>query len=213
VKAVKKQLASGSHCAFPDFYAELPVTFAEILLSNMPPHLKTGKAFLSNSGTESIECAIKLAKWTKRGKYVIAFDRCFHGRTYGSLSMTNCSALFMEPIQGEGGYVVPPKEFPKGVKKLCEEYDILYCDDEVQAGCWRTGKFLAIENFGVKPDIVSLSKAVGGGMPLGVTVARHGLMKWPGGAHSNTFGGNLASCASGIATLNYMKKKKLSETS
>ncbi len=259
IGAVKKQLRNGSHCAFPDFYSEMPVSFSEELLRNLPSPLDKGKVFLTNSGTESIEAALKLAKWKTRRKYLMAFDHCFHGRTMGALSMTNskaiqregfgpflpvkhvpypyfyrmkmepdeCSnycldkmekemkklkgeiaALFVEPIQGEGGYVVPPKNFFRGVRKLCDKYGILLCDDEIQAGVWRTGKFLAIENFNVKPDIVSMAKAIGGGLPLGAIIARPGIMKWPDGSHSNTFGGNLASCAAGLATLRELKEKK-----
>ncbi len=262
VSAVKRQLRYGTHCAFPDFYAELPVAFSETLLRQMPSPLNKGRVFLSNSGTESVEAALKLAKWKTRRKWLIAFEHCFHGRTMGSLSMTNskpvqregfgpflpvrhvpfpyayqmkmepeecsdhcldemektmrqldgnCAALFIEPVQGEGGYIVPPKSFLKGVRKLCNAHGILLCDDEVQAGCWRTGKFLAIENFGVAPDTVSMAKAVGGGLPLGATVAKHGLMKWPKGSHSNTFGGNLLACAAGLASLDFMKKKRLGE--
>jgi 4-aminobutyrate aminotransferase len=121
----------------------------------------------------------------------------------------NVAAIFIEPILGEHGYVVPPKSFIKGLRSLCDEHNILLCDDEVQAGCYRTGKFLAIENFNVKPDVVSLSKALSNGLPIGVTVANKKLMDWPAGAHANTFGGNLLACAAGIATLKYMKKHKL----
>ncbi len=262
ISAIKKQLNYGTHCAFPDFYSETPVTFVETLLKQMPLRFRNGKVFLSNSGTESVECALKLAKWNKHGKYVIAFDHCFHGRTMGSLSMTNskpvqregfkpflpvkhvpypyyyrmkmgpsecsdfclnalerameklgstCSALFIEPIQGEGGLVVPPAGFVKDVRKLCNDYNILMCADEVQAGCWRTGKFLSIENFSVMPDIVCMAKAIGGGLPLGATISIAGLMKWSQGSHSNTFGGNLLACAAGTATLNYMKSRKLGQ--
>jgi 4-aminobutyrate aminotransferase len=119
------------------------------------------------------------------------------------------ASLFIEPIQGEGGYVVPPKDFVKGVRKLCDEHDILLVADEVQSGCYRTGKFLAIDNFRVKPDIVCLSKAIGGGVPLGATLASNEIMDWPSGSHANTFGGNLLACAAGIATLKYMRKKNL----
>jgi len=257
--AIKKQLANATHCAFPDFYAEAPLIYAETLLGNMPKPLNNGRIFLTNSGTESVEAAVKLAKWNKRGSYMIAFDHCFHGRTMGSLSMTNskaiqregfdpflpvkhvpypywyrmkmepeecsnhclnaldrmlfklgddCSGVFMEPIQGEGGYVVPPKSFVRGVRKLCDEHDVLLCDDEIQAGCFRTGKFLAIENFGVVPDIVAMAKGIGGGLPLGAIVAKRELMTWPPGAHSNTYGGNLLASAAGKATLDYLKKKK-----
>jgi len=259
--AIERQAKLGYHCGFSDFYAELPVQFVELLLTFLPKHLNS--AFLSNSGTESIEAAYKLARWHTNKKWVIAFKPSFHGRTMGSLSLTNskpvhrerfgpfmpvkhapypycyrcpggitehnsCSnlyleelekimktcrgdlaAVFLEPVSGEGGYIVPPREFVKGVRELCDKYDALLCDDEVQAGCYRTGSFLAIEHFGVRPDIVSLSKAVGGGIPLGVTLANKKIMDWPHGAHANTFGGNLLACAAGIATLNYMRKKRL----
>jgi 4-aminobutyrate aminotransferase len=122
------------------------------------------------------------------------------------------AAVFMEPVQGEGGYVVPPASFVRGVRKLCDSFGALLCDDEVQAGCFRTGKFLAIEHFNVKPDIVSLGKAVGGGIPLGATVADRGLMRnWPSGSHGSTFGGNLLACAAGKAALDFMEKNKLGE--
>src|SRR3989344_129697 len=121
------------------------------------------------------------------------------------------AGLFIEPIQGEGGYVVPPKSFVKGVRKLCNEHNVLLCDDEVQAGCYRTGKFLGIENFDVKPDVVCLSKSIGGGIPIGVTIANKSLMDWPAGSHANTMGGNLLACATGIESLRYMKEKRLGE--
>ncbi len=261
VAAIDAQLRKGLHCAFSDLYAEVPVKFAETLVSMLPRGLSS--VFLSNSGTESVEAAYKLARYYKNRKWTIAFMNAFHGRTMGALSMTNskpvqrerygpflpvkhvpypywyrmrmepgeCSdhclgqmekamrsvkgdlaSVFIEPVQGEGGYIVPPKEFIPGVRKLCDEHGALLCDDEVQAGCFRTGKFLAIENFNVKPDIVSISKAIGGGIPLGATVASRKLTKnWKHGSHANTFGGNLLACAGGTAALHYMKKAKLGE--
>ncbi len=260
-KALNRQIKLASHSAFSDFYAELPVEFVEYLLTFLPKHLN--KAFLSNSGTEAVEAAYKLARWHTNKKWVIAFKPSFHGRTMGSLSLTNAkpvqkesfwpflpvkhalypycfrcpfdnkehdactnlyldvleqkitecdrdlAAIFMEPIAGEPGYVVPPKDFVQGVRELCDKYDVLLCDDEVQAGCYRTGKFLAIENFNIKPDIVALSKAIGGGIPLGATVANEKIMDWVPGSHANTFGGNLLACAAGIATLKFMRDKKL----
>ena len=104
---------------------------------------------------------------------------------------------------------MPPKAFVKGLRRLCNQYGVLLCADEVQSGCYRTGKFMAMENFGVKADIVSMSKAIGGGMPLGATISSNKIMDWPPGAHANTFGGNLIACAAGIATLDQMKSKKL----
>lgn len=260
LSAIKKQVALGTHAAFPDFYAETPVLFSQTLLSLLPSSLNS--VFLSNSGTESVECAIKLSKWHSRKKWVVAFTPCFHGRTMGSLSMTNskpvqregfgpflpvkhvpypypyrfegspedCSnasldavekvfkklsgqvaSIFFEPISGEGGYIVPPKNFPRGLRKLCDEHDVLLCADEVQSGCFRTGKFLAISNFGVTPDILSLSKSIGGGLPLGATIANKKIMNWPPSAHSNTFGGNLVACAAGKAALEFMKNKNVAQ--
>lgn len=260
-KALHQQIKNAMHAGFSDFYAELPVKFVEQLLTFLPKHLN--KAFLSNSGTEAVEAAYKLARWHTNKKWTIAFKPSFHGRTMGSLSLTNSrpvhrdrfypllpvkhalypycfrcpfknkehdactnlyldvleqkisecdnnlAAIFLEPVSGEGGYIVPPKDFVEGVRELCDDNDILLCDDEVQAGCYRTGKFLAIENFNVSPDVVSLSKAIGGGIPLGATVANEEIMNWEPGSHANTFGGNLLACAAGLATLKFMRDKKL----
>jgi len=260
VKAVRKQASLSMHTGFSDFYTELPVKLTEKVLAFMPNSFQ--KAFLSNSGTESVEAAYKLARYHTNKKWVIAFKNAFHGRTMGSLSMTNSqpvqreryepflpikhvtfaypyrspypdneekcadyylkkveqaakekknklAAIFLEPIQGEGGYIVPPKRFIQGLREIADKYNALLCADEVQSGCFRTGTFLAMQGFGVRADIVSLSKAVGGGIPLGVTVSTNEIMDWPPGSHANTFGGNLIACSAGIATLDYMKKNNL----
>jgi 4-aminobutyrate aminotransferase len=114
------------------------------------------------------------------------------------------AAIVVEPVQGESGYVVPPLRFLRQLRELCDEHNILLVDDEVQAGCFRTGRFLAAEHSGIVPDIVCLSKAVGGGLPLGVTVASKEIMNWPPGSHASTFGGNAMSCAAGLAVLDIM---------
>lgn len=119
------------------------------------------------------------------------------------------AAVFMEMVQGEGGYIVPKKEFVKGVRRVCSENKVLLVDDEIQAGCFRTGSFLAAENFGVVPDIVCLAKSLAGGLPIGATVFNKSLDNWPAGAHANTFGGNLISCAAGLASLKFMKSANL----
>jgi 4-aminobutyrate aminotransferase len=116
------------------------------------------------------------------------------------------AAIIMEPIQGEGGYIVPPRDFVKEIRKLADENGIVLIDDEVQAGYFRTGKFTAISNFGVEPDIYSMAKAVGGGLPMGVTVTKRSLGDVPYGAHSTTFGGNLAAVAAARASLSYAKR-------
>ncbi len=123
----------------------------------------------------------------------------------------NVAGVMFEPISGEAGYIIPPKHFPKGLRKLCHEHNILLCADEVQSGCYRTGKFLAISNFGVTPDILCLSKAIGGGLPLGATLASRKVMDWVPGSHANTFGGNLVASAAGKATLEFMVKNRLGQ--
>ena len=262
VKAIKKQLEKAIHCGFSDFYAEVPVQFIEHLLKFMPG---MDKAFLSNSGTEAIEAAYKLARWHTNKQFCVAFKPSFHGRTMGSLSLTNSkpvhkqrfepflpvvhtpyaycyrcpfghmskdtcglkclgaleheikksegkiAAVFMEPIAGESGYIIPPTEFIVGIRELCNKYNLLLCTDEIQAGCFRTGKFLAMENFGVKADIVAVGKAIGGGLPIGVTVSSNEIMDWVGGTHANTFGGNLLACSAGLAVLKFMKQNGLGE--
>jgi 4-aminobutyrate aminotransferase len=122
------------------------------------------------------------------------------------VSPDEIAALVMEPVQGEGGYIVPPADFVKRIRKLADDNGILLIDDEIQAGYMRTGKFLALDNFGVNADIYTMAKAVGGGMPLGVTVSKSALGNMPAGAHASTFGGNLVSIAAAEASLNYVKK-------
>jgi 4-aminobutyrate aminotransferase len=258
-KAIIAQAKQGTHAGFADYFSEQPVTLAETLVAMLPAGLN--RVFLSNSGTEAVEAAYKCARWHTNKKWFVAFDPCFHGRTMGSLSMTNSmpvhrkrfapflpvrhtpypylyrsrfdsendlahdclqkveatlkknknetAGIMFEPVSGEGGYIVPPKLFVKGLRKLCTQKSVLLCADEVQSGCFRTGTFLAIENFGVKPDIVSMSKSIGGGIPLGATIANKKIMDWVPGAHANTFGGNLIASAAGKATLDFMKRHSL----
>ena len=111
------------------------------------------------------------------------------------------AAIFVEPIQGEGGYNVAPKGFLEGLRKICDEHGILLVVDEVQSGLGRTGKWWAVEHFGVEPDILCAAKPIGGGIPLGAIIARKELNAWPSGAHANTFGGNPLACAAGLRTI------------
>ncbi len=261
INSVKNQIEKATHIAFLEYYSELPVKFSEELLHFMP---YMNRVFLTNSGTESIEAAMKLSRYYTNRKYFLSFHGSFHGRSFGALGLTSSkivhrkyfgpflptihvpyanpyrcpfeahiknedecaiaclnylensvfknevspdevAAIFVEPVQGEGGYVVPPISFLRGLREICDKYGILYVDDEVQAGCFRTGKFLAIEHFGVKPDIVTLAKAVGGGLPLGAMITREEIMNWPPGSHASTFGGNLVSCAAGLGALEIMR--------
>ena len=259
VRAVSDQVKQLSHGAFLDFCSEIPVQFAETVVSMLPDGLD--RVYFSNSGAETIEAALKLARYHTKRKYFISFYGGFHGRTFGAVSLTaakviqrkhfgpflpvihapypnpyrplglstltchldvvqyirevifqtevspeEVAAIVVEPIQGEGGYIVPPPDFLRMLRELCDEHGILLIVDEVQSGCYRTGRFLATEHAGIVPDIVTLSKAIGGGMPLGVTVASDAIMTWPPGSHASTFGGNNVSCAAGIAVLGVMQE-------
>src|SRR3982075_1153838 len=114
------------------------------------------------------------------------------------------AAVFVEPIQGEGGYLVPPDDFLPRLRELTLKHGILLVADEVQSGMGRTGKLLAIEHWGVEPDIVCLAKGIASGLPLGAFIARAEQMNWPPGSHGSTFGGNPVACAAGIATLDLL---------
>lgn len=115
------------------------------------------------------------------------------------------AALFVEPIQGEGGYIIPPDGYFQRLKELLNKYDILLVDDEVQSGMGRTGRMFAIEHWEIIPDIVCVAKGIASGMPLGATIARRGLMDWGPGTHASTFGGNPVSCAAALATIGLLE--------
>jgi 4-aminobutyrate aminotransferase len=119
------------------------------------------------------------------------------------------AGILIEPIQGEGGYVVPPPSFFPALRALCDRHGILLLVDEVQSGMGRTGRWFAIEHEDVEPDIVALAKGIASGMPLGAMVARRRLMTWPSGAHASTFGGNPVSCAAALATLKLLKEEMM----
>ena len=260
--AMTAQIEKMTHCGFQDFFAEPPLKLAE-KLEQMTGY---NHLFFTNSGTESVEAAIKLAMWKTKRQSLISFYNCFHGRTLGSLSLTcskvkhktsfpsiravhshyaycyrcplkleypdcgiecakqiekvifkrelspeDTAAIVVEPIQGEGGYIVPPPEFHKEIRRICDDNDVLMVADEVQTGCYRTGTFLAMENFGVKPDIVCMAKALGAGLPMGATLADRSLMDWTPGTHSNTFGGNLLASAASLAGIEFMERENIGE--
>lgn len=149
--------------------------------------------------------------------------RCPFGLTYGKCKMkcvsniesifksivppSEVAAIFVEPVQGEGGYVVPPKEFIEGVRALCDKHHILMVADEIQSGFGRTGKFLAMEHFGVEPDLVLMAKGIASGLPLSAVVAPEKIMSWPPGAHASTFGGNPVALKASIATIDLLEKE------
>jgi 4-aminobutyrate aminotransferase len=121
------------------------------------------------------------------------------------VSPDEVAAVVVEPIQGEGGYVVAPDEFLQRLRELTKKHGILLVVDEVQSGMGRSGKMFAIEHTGVEPDMMAIAKGIASGLPLGVAVARAGLMAWPPGAHASTFGGNPVSCAAALATIKLLK--------
>lgn len=122
------------------------------------------------------------------------------------------AAIIVEPIQGEGGYIVPKPEFLKGLRKICDDNGIMLIFDEVQTGIGRTGELYAYQTFGVKPDILTSAKALGGGVPLSAIIARKEIMdQWPAGAHGGTFGGNPLACAAGLKTLEIIERDHLLE--
>ena len=123
-------------------------------------------------------CAVECVKFIEDQLFRTSFRR----RTY--------AAIVVEPVQGEGGYVVPPKKFFDELRRVADKHGILIFADEVQCGMGRTGKMFAAEHFDLMPDIMTLAKGIASGMPLGATIARADLMDWPPGAHASTFGGN-----------------------
>lgn len=117
------------------------------------------------------------------------------------------AAIVVEPIQGEGGYIVAPGQFLERLRALTASHGILLIADEVQSGMGRTGRMFAVEHAGVKPDMVAIAKGIASGMPLGVAAARADLMTWPPGAHASTFGGNPVSCSAALATIALLKER------
>ena len=138
-----------------------------------------------------------------QGKAVLDYLRMLFER---NVPAAEVAAILVEPLQGEGGYVVPPAGFLAGLRALCDEHGILLIFDEVQSGVGRTGKMFACEHSGVSPDIMTLAKGLGSGLPIGAVVARKSLMsQWKRGAHGNTYGGNPLACAAANATLDLVR--------
>lgn len=141
------------------------------------------------------ECGIECVRWVE--------DTLF--RT--TMPPEEVAAIFVEPIQGEGGYIVPPPEFHIKLHEVAKKYGILLVVDEVQSGMGRTGKMFAMQHFGVAPDIIALAKGIASGMPLGAMVARSDIMVWEAGSHASTFGGNPVSCSAALATIELLEEE------
>lgn len=263
VKAIQEQVEKFIHIS-SDFYHSKWIELGE-KMSEIAPFEEPAVSFMANSGTESVEAAIKLARhYTGRTQF-IGFLGAFHGRTMGSVAFTaskptyhrgfypllngvvhvpfpdpyrpvlqtkpgedygeavvrfieeeifehllpadEVAGILVEPIQGEGGYILPAPGFFPALRELCDKHHLLMIVDEVQSGVGRTGKWWAIENYGVEPDIVCVAKGIASGMPLGIMIAREHLMIWPKGSHGNTFGGNPISCAAALATIELIENE------
>jgi 4-aminobutyrate aminotransferase len=263
VKAIQDQAERFIHIS-SDYYHEMWVRLSEKLAA-IAPFSEDAMVFLANSGTESVEAALKLARYHSGRDKIIAFLNAFHGRTMGSLSTMGSkaayrrgfspfvsgvfhvpypdekapllaslngegygctvvryiehqilghlapadevAAIIVEPIQGEGGYIIPPDDFFPALRELCDRYDILLIADEVQTGIGRTGKWWGMQHFGIEPDIVCFAKGIASGVPLGGVLARKHVMDWPMGAHGNTYGGNPLACAAALATLDLVENE------
>ncbi len=240
VEAIKRQAEELLHYSASDFY--LPI-YSDVCeqLDRIAPFPGRARAFLTNSGTEAVEASIKLARHNTGRQYLIAFYGSFHGRSYGSVSLTaskakyrsgfgpmlpgvlhsfygdfdyidevlfqrmvtpnEVAAIVVEPVLGEGGYIVPPDGWLAYLRELCTRHGILLVADEVQSGMGRTGKMWAIQHFGVEPDVVIAGKGIASGLPLGAMIAREELMTWELGAHGSTYGGSPVPCAAALATI------------
>ena len=267
VAAIQKQAAELIHISCTDFYYE-GLTELAAKLSAVAPMPGPHKFFYGNSGTEAIECALKVARYHTGRQHIISFFGAFHGRTMGALSLTgskpqqkrrfaplvpgvthvpypyvyrgckgdareqeafslSCAryiedrlfktilppeevaAIFVEPIQGEGGFVPAPDNFLRELRAICDRHGILLVVDEVQCGAGRTGQWWAIEHSGVEPDIVCMAKGIASGMPLGVCMTRAGIMDWVPGSHASTFGGNPVSIAAALATIDILQREAI----
>ncbi|MFZ1905043.1 MAG: acetyl ornithine aminotransferase family protein [Steroidobacteraceae bacterium] len=255
VQAIKDAADDFLHIS-SDYWHERMTRLGE-KINALNPLRAPAQVFMCQSGTESVEGALKLARYVSGRPRFIGFLGGFHGRTMGSLAFTSSkytqqagffptmpgvthvpypnvyrplfagadqgravidyietvlfqsnvppaevAAILVEPVQGEGGYLVPPDGFLSGLRTLCDRHGILLIFDEVQCGVGRTGRMFASEHWGVAPDIMTLAKGLASGLPIGLVVARRPLMeKWQRGAHGNTFGGNPLCCAAALATL------------
>jgi len=263
VQAIKEAADRFLHICGGDFYYEGMAALSERLAAIAPgPGAK--KVFLTNSGTEAVEGAMKLARHATGRTAFVAFKGAFHGRSYGALSLTSSkarqhagfgpflpdvhhvaygycyrceygktfpscgifcvdvieqdlfarhldpkdvAAVFVEPLQGEGGYILPPPGWLGALRELCDKHGILLVIDEVQSGIGRTGKMFACEHSGVAPDILLTAKGLGSGMPIGAIIAREAISTWEPGAHGSTFGGNPVCCAAALATLEIVQRE------
>jgi 4-aminobutyrate aminotransferase len=253
--AIHAQVDDLLHYCSSDFYLPAYADVSE-RLARLAPMSGELRIFLSNSGTEAVEAALKLARHHTGRPNAIAFLGGFHGRSLGSLSLTasksrqragfgaltpgsfhapywdpyddaaltgaeyieqvlfrklthaeDVAAIFVEPIQGEGGYIVPAEGWLGELRRLCDRHGILLVVDEVQSGIGRTGAMWACEHEAVEPDIMCVGKGLANGLPLAGIVAKAEVMDWETGGHGSTFGGNPVACAAAMATLQLVESE------
>ncbi len=246
VAAIQAAAAQFLHICPTDFYYP---AFSQLCerLAKLGPGPAPKRVFLTNSGAEAVEGAIKLARSHTKRSNIVAFEGAFHGRTLGAISLNSSkakyrrnfgpllsgvhhlpyadpyrpsdwkeaaeklfrqrvspdeiAAVFIEPVLGEGGYVVPPTEFLQYWRTFCDESGAVLVFDEIQSGIGRTGYMWASQAFGVYPDVTLTAKGLASGMPIGAIIANEAVMTWDQGSHGSTFAGNPVCCAAALATL------------
>ena len=260
VEAIQRQAAELIHYSAPDFYLPIYSELTDRLAETAP--MPNARSFLTNSGPRPSRPA-KLARWSTGRQYAIAFYGSFHGRSYGSVSLTaskatyragfgpllpgvlhayygtgatcrgarcrrrrlrdarphrglpdeeivapeEVAAIVVEPVMGEGGYIVPPDGWLQALRELCDRHDLADLR-RGPVGMGRTGTMWAVEHFGVEPDILIAGKGIASGMPLGAMIAKDSVMTWTKGTHGSTYGGT-RSCAAAIATLDVIAHEEL----
>ncbi|HKN46534.1 MAG TPA: acetyl ornithine aminotransferase family protein [Candidatus Polarisedimenticolia bacterium] len=261
VQAIKSQAEKLLHICYTDFYYPVYIDLCEEL-ARIAPMSGKKRVFLTNSGAEAVETAMKLARVRTGRQKIVGFFGAFHGRTYGAMSLTaskpvqrkgygpflpeilhthyaycyrcpvnrqpetfsvecldlltesffhtstdpqEVAAVIVEPVQGEGGFIPPHRDFLPKLQEICRRNGILLIADEVQSGMGRTGRMFALEHYGIDPDMILLAKGIASGMPLSAVIARDDVMKWNEGGHGSTFGGNPVSCAAALATLRLLQ--------
>jgi acetylornithine/N-succinyldiaminopimelate aminotransferase len=243
VEAVQDQASKLLHIS--NFYVSAPQAQLTRELTQLAG---LERVFLSNSGAEAVEAAIKAARLyghaQGKGGRIITFEGCFHGRSLGTIAAgkkayqegfepipqgfhqvpfndldavegaldDQTCAVMLEPVQGEGGIRVADPAFLEGLRELCDRKGLLLLFDEVQCGMGRTGSMFAHEHYGVKPDVLALAKALGGGVPIGATLYSEAVAQvFSPGKHGSTFGGNPLACSAALATLEAIEEEKLCE--
>ncbi len=247
VAAIKNQAEQLITCHM-SLYNNARLEFLNKLFTITPKKLNS--VFFSNSGTESVEAAIKFSRKYANKSGIIALNGAYHGKTFGALSVTynekyrksflplldgvkfssynelekieelvtnhgnNIGTIIAEPIQGETGIIVPPTDFLKKLRNICDNHNLVLIFDEIQSGLGRTGKMWAGQHWDVEPDVMCLAKGIAGGVPMGLTLARSEILDCiKVGEHSSTFAGNPLACAAGSATIDSLVDDKLVENS